>query len=160
MVKASIRALKLCQKVVGTEEEKWNKGMHIVYSFNHNNQGQYTLNRCAGEWMSKNPTILSNLFIMRQIFPDSQHASCLEWSWRQCISSQCLHSWWSWWLWQAYFSLLYIFNSHLFLFFLDDDLQAPTPSKTKDKQVKKHQALGNSESEQKCVMMTIHLICY
>ena len=33
MVKASIRALKLCQKVVGTEEEKWNKGTHIVYSF-------------------------------------------------------------------------------------------------------------------------------
>ena len=58
---------------MGTEE-KWNKGMHIVYSFNHDNQGKYTLDRCAG--MSENPTILSNLFIMRQIFPDSQHASC------------------------------------------------------------------------------------
>ena len=76
MVKAYIRALKLCQKV-GTEE-KWNKGTHIVYSFNHDNQGQYTLNRCAREQMYKNPTILSNLFIMRQIFPDSQHASCLK----------------------------------------------------------------------------------
>ena len=78
MVKASIRALKLCQKVVGTEEEKWNKGMHILYSFNQNYQGQYTLNRCAGERTSKIPTILLNIFIVKQIFPDSQYTSGLK----------------------------------------------------------------------------------